>query len=119
MFLKSLQLAGTISRLHTMLLEITCLETAVGLFSKTLVGYPYVTAVFNSPIVRLFTALCKSKMIFSDYADPTVLGRFPIKLPDNRLTEDLINTIFGYLIFLNKQVYTASYRVPEWLQKLT
>jgi len=58
-------------------------------------------------------------MIFSDYTDPTVLERFPIKFPDNRLTEDLINTIFGYLMFLNKQVYKASYRVPDCLGELS
>ena len=90
-----------------------------GIVLKDSSKYPYVTAVLNSPIARVFPALCKSKMIFSDYADPIVLGRFPIKFPDNRLTEDLINAIFGYLMFLNKQVYTTSYRVPEWLQKLT
>jgi len=90
-----------------------------GIVLKDPSKYPYVTAVLNSPIARLFPALCKSKMIFSDYTDPAVLGRFPIKFPDNRLKEDLINTIFGYLMFLNKQVYTANYRIPEWLQKLT
>jgi hypothetical protein len=73
-----------------------------GIVLKDPSKYPYVTAVLNGPIARLFPALCKSKMIFSDYADPTVLGRFPIKLPDNRLTENLINTIFDYLMFLNK-----------------
>jgi|GEM_PF-5184758 len=65
-----------------------------------------------------FSALCKSEMIFSDYTDPTVLGRFPIKFPDNKLIEDLINTIFGYLMFLNKQMYAASYRIPDWLREL-
>jgi hypothetical protein len=58
-------------------------------------------------------------MIFSDYTDPTVLGRFPIKFPDNKLTEDLINTIFDYLMFLNKQIYAASYRVTNWLRELS
>ena len=90
-----------------------------GIVLKDPSKHPYVTAVLNSPIARLFPALCKSKMIFSDYTDPAVLGRFPIKFPDNRLKEDLINTLFGYLMFLNKQVYTANYRIPEWLQKLT
>ena len=90
-----------------------------GIVLKDSSKYPYVTAVLNSPIARLFPALCKSEMIFLDYTDPTVLRRFPIKFPDNKLTENLINTIFGYLMFLNKQVYTASYRVPDWLQKLT
>ena len=66
-----------------------------------------------------FSALCKSEMIFSDYTDPTVLGRFPIKFPDNKLTEDLINTIFDYLMFLNKQIYAASYRVTNWLRELS
>ena len=94
-------------------------RSGCGIVLKDSSKYPYVTAVLNSSIARLFPALCKSKMIFSDYVDPTVLGRFPIKFPDNRLTDDLINAIFGYLMFLNKQVYTTSYRVPEWLQKLT
>ena len=57
-------------------------------------------------------------MIFSDYTDPTVLERFPIKFPDNRLTEDLINTIFSYLMFLNKQIYAANYVVIDWLREL-
>ena len=84
-----------------------------GIVLKDSSKYPYVTAVLNSQIARLFPALCKSEMIFSDYTDPTVLGRFPIKFPDNKLIEDLINTIFGYLMFLNKQMYAASYRVPD------
>jgi hypothetical protein len=57
-------------------------------------------------------------MIFSDYTDPAVLGRFPIKFPDNRLTEKLINTIFGYLMFLDKKIYEASFRVTDWLREL-
>jgi hypothetical protein len=90
-----------------------------GIVLKDSSKYPYVTAVLNSPIARLFPALCKSEMIFSDYTDPTVLGRFPIKFPDNKLTEDLINTIFDYLMFLNKQIYAASYRVTNWLRELS
>ena len=90
-----------------------------GIVHKDSSKYPYVTVVLNSPIARLFPALCKSEMIFSDYTDPTVLGRFPIKFPDNKLIEDLIDTIFGYLMFLNKQMYAASYRVPDWLRELS
>ena len=90
-----------------------------GIVLKDSSKYPYVTAVLNSQIARLFPALCKSEMIFSDYTNPTVLGRFPIKFPDNKLTDDLINTIFGYLMFLNKQIYAASYRVPKWFRELS
>jgi len=89
-----------------------------GIVLKDSSKYPYVTALLNSPIARLFPALCKSELIFSDYTDPTVLGRFPIKFPDNRLTEDLINTIFSYLMFLNKQIYAANYVVIDWLREL-
>ncbi len=89
-----------------------------GIVLKDSSKYPYVTALLNSPIARLFPALCKSEMIFSDYTDPTVLGRFPIKFPDNRLTEDLLNTIFDYLMFLNKQIHAANYIVIDWLREL-
>ena len=63
--------------------------------------YPYITAVLNSPISRLFPVVCKSEMINSNYTAPTVMRRFPIVFPDNNLTEDLINTISSYLMFLN------------------
>ena len=93
-------------------------ENGCGIVLKDPSRYPYVTAVFNSPIARLFPAVCKSEMIFSNYTTPTVLRRFPIVFPDNRLTEDLINTVSSYLVFLNRQKYATDYGVPEWLRKL-
>jgi hypothetical protein len=94
-----------------------------GIVLKDPSRYPYVTAVLNSPIARLFPALCKSEMIFENYTYPAVLGSFPIVFPENRQTEDLINIISSYLVFLNKQKYamqkhSGSYEVPEWLQEL-
>jgi hypothetical protein len=89
-----------------------------GIVLKDPSKYPYVTAALNSPIARLFPALCKSEMVFSDYTAPAVLSRFPIVFPDNRLTEDLINTVSSYLVFLNMQKYTAGYGVLDWLQEL-
>jgi hypothetical protein len=94
-----------------------------GIVLKDPSKYPYITAVLNSPIARLFPALCKSEMIFENYASPTVLGLFPIVFPDNSLTEDLINTISSYLVFLNSQIYARQklsgyYEVPEWLREL-
>jgi hypothetical protein len=85
--------------------------------------YPYVTTVLNSPIARLFPALCKSEMIFENYTSPKVLGSFPIVFPDNKLTEDFINIISSYLTFLNSQIYArqrySGYsEVPKWLQEL-
>ena len=89
-----------------------------GIVLKDSDRYPYVTAVLNSPIARLFPAACKSEMVFSSYTDPTVLKRFPIVFPNDKLTEDLINTIFSYLMFLNRQKYATDYGVPGWLQEL-
>ena len=89
-----------------------------GIVLKDPSKYPYVTAVLNSPIARLFPAVCKSEMLFSSYTAPTVLKRFPIVFPDNRLTEDLINTTFSYLVFLNRQKYATDYGVTDWLQEL-
>ena len=89
-----------------------------GIVLKDPSKYPYVTAVLNSPIARLFPAVCKSEMIFSDYTAPTVLRRFPIVFPDNRLNENLINTVSSYLVFLNRQKYATNYGVPDWLRKL-
>lgn len=93
-------------------------ENGCGIVLKDRSKYPYVTAVLNSPIARLFPAVCKSEMIFSDYTAPTVLRRFPIVFPDNRLTEDLINTVSSYLVFLNMQKYATGYGVPDWLREL-
>lgn len=89
-----------------------------GIVLKDPSKYPYVTAVLNSPIARLFPAVCKSEMIFSDYIAPAVLKRFPIVFPDNRLTENLINTVTSYLVFLNRQKYTTHYGVPDWFREL-
>jgi hypothetical protein len=94
-----------------------------GIVLKDTSKYPYVTAVLNSPIARLFPALCKSEMIFENYTSPSVLGSFPIVFPDNRLTEGLINTISSYLIVLYKQIYLnqiySGYSgVPKWLREL-
>ncbi len=89
-----------------------------GIVLKDPSKYPYVTALLNSPIARLFPAVCRSEMIYSNYAAPAILRRFPIVFPDNGLTEDLINTISSYLTFLNKQIYAADYGVTDWLQEL-
>ena len=89
-----------------------------GIVLKDSSKYPYVTTVLNSPIARLFPALCKSEMIFSDYTYPAVLARFPIKFPDNRLTKDLINTIFGYLMFLYKQIYARVIELQTGFENL-
>jgi hypothetical protein len=89
-----------------------------GIVLKDPSKYAYITAVLNSPVARLFPAVCKSEMIFSSYTAPTVLSRFPIVFPDDKLTEDLINTTFSYLMFLNGQKYATDYGVPEWLKEL-
>jgi hypothetical protein len=94
-----------------------------GIVLKDPSKYPYVTAVLNSPIAWLFHALCKYEMIFENYASPSVLGFFPIVFPDNILTEDLINSISSYLIFLNgeiyaRQIYSGYSGVPQWLREL-
>jgi hypothetical protein len=89
-----------------------------GIVLKDPSKYSYVTAVLNSPIARLFPAVCKSEMIYSNYTTPAVLGRFPIVFPDKCLTEDLINTVSGYLMFLNRQIYAADYGVTDWLREL-
>jgi hypothetical protein len=94
-------------------------ENGCGIVLKDKDKYPYVTAVLNSSIARLFPAVCRSEMIFSNYTAPAVMKRFPILFPDNRLTEDLINTISSYLAFLNKEKYARDYGVPDWLRELT
>ena len=94
-------------------------EDGCGIVLKDQSKYPYVTAVLNSPIARLFPSVCKSEMMYSSYVAPTVLRRFPIVFPDNRLTEDLINTVSSYLVFLNRQKYSTDYGVPDWLRELT
>jgi hypothetical protein len=94
-------------------------ENGCGIVLKDPSKYAYVTAVLNSPIARLFPAVCKSKMTYSSYTAPAVITRFPIVFPDNRLTEDLIDTISSYLTFLNREKYAKDYGVPDWLRKLT
>jgi hypothetical protein len=98
-------------------------EDGCGIVLKDPSKYPYVTAVLNSPIARLFPALCKSEMIFENYTSPSVLGFFPIVFPGDRLTEDLINTISSYLVFLNRRIYAIQrysgyFGVPQWLREL-
>jgi len=80
--------------------------------------YAYITAVLNSSIARLFPLVCKSEMIYSSYGTPSVIERFPIVFPYNRLTEDLINTISSYLVFLHRQKYAVDFGVPDWLREL-
>ena len=93
-------------------------EDGCGIVLKDPDRYPYVTAVLNSPIARLFPAVCKYKMIYTSYASPEVLRHFPIVFPTNKLTEDLINTISSYLMFLNSQKYAAVYGVTDWVREL-
>jgi hypothetical protein len=93
-------------------------ENGCGIVLKDPDKYPYITAVLNSPISRLFPVVCKSEMINSTYTAPPVMRRFPIVFPDNKLTEDLINTISSYLMFLNMERYATNCRVTDWLQEL-
>lgn len=93
-------------------------DNGCGIVLKDPSKYAYVTAVLNSSIARLFPSVCKSEMRYSSYVAPAVLKRFPIVFPDNRLTEDLINTIFSYLVFLNREKYARVYGVPDWLREL-
>lgn len=94
-------------------------ENGCGIVLKDSSKYAYVTAVLNSSIARLFPSVCKYEMTYSEYTAPAVMKRFPIVFPDNRLTEDLINTISSYLLFLNRQKYARDYGVPDWLRELT
>lgn len=94
-----------------------------GIVLKDPSKYPYITAVLNSPIARLFPALCKSEMIFDNYTSPSVIGFFPIVFPDDRLTEDLINTVSSYLSVIYRQIYlrqrySGYFGVPKWLREL-
>jgi hypothetical protein len=91
-----------------------------GIVLKDPSKYLYITAILNSPIARLFPAICKSEMSYSNFTSPAVLGHFPIVFPDSNQIEDMINTISSYLMFLNRQIYAASdYGVPDCLQELT
>lgn len=93
-------------------------ENGCGIVLKDPSKYAYVTAVLNSSVARLFPSVCRSKMMYSGYIAPVVMKRFPIVFPDNRLTEDLIDTISSYLAFLNREKYARDYGVPDWLREL-
>lgn len=93
-------------------------EDGCGIVLKDQGKYPYVTAVLNSPIARLFPLVCKSELMYSSSVAPAVLKRFPIVFPDDRLTEDLINTISSYLVFLSEQKYKTDYGAADWLREL-
>ncbi|AKB31348.1 hypothetical protein MSSIH_0658 [Methanosarcina siciliae HI350] len=92
-------------------------EQGCGIVLKEPEKYPYVTAVLNSQIARLFPSVCESEMLYSGSATPAAMKRFPIVFPEDRLTEDLITSISGYLMFLNRQK-NANYAVG-WLDELT
>ncbi|HET8687533.1 MAG TPA: hypothetical protein VFM18_12850 [Methanosarcina sp.] len=95
-------------------------ENGCGIVLKDPSKYDYITAVLNSSIARLFPSVCRSEMIYSSYVAPSVMKRFPIVFPDNMLTEDLINTISSYLVFLNREKHARDYYgVPDWLRELT
>lgn len=94
-------------------------EDGCGIVLKDPEKYPYVTAVLNSQISRLFPSVCESEMIYSSSVTPAVMKRFPIAFPEDRLTEDLITNISGYLMFLNQQKYAAGYGVANWLDELS
>ncbi|MDD3246297.1 MAG: hypothetical protein PHF18_05515 [Methanosarcina sp.] len=81
--------------------------------------YPYVTAVLNSQIARFYPAVCESEMMYSSSVTPAAIKRFPIVFPEDRLTEDLITNISGYLMFLSRQKYVAGNDVSGWLEELT
>lgn len=93
-------------------------ENGCGIVLKDPEKYPYVTAVLNSQISRIFPSICEYKMIYSVSITPAVMKRFPIAFPEDQLTEDLITTISGYLMFLNQQKYAAGYSVSGWLDEL-
>jgi len=94
-------------------------EGGCGIVLKEPEKYPYVTAVLNSQIARLFPAVCESEMMYSSSVTPAVMKRFPIVFPEDRLTEDLITNISGYLMFLNRQKSAAGNGVAGWLDELT
>ena len=94
-------------------------EGGCGIVLKNPEKYPYVTAVLNSQISGFFPAVCESEMMYSNSATPAAMKRFPIVFPEDRLTEDLINNISGYLMFLNLQKYAAGNDVSGWLEELT
>lgn len=93
-------------------------EEGCGIVLKEPERYPYVTAVLNSQISRLFPSVCKSELIYSSSVTPAVMKRFPIVFPEDKLTEDLITNISGYLMFLHQQKYAAGYSSANWLDEL-
>ncbi|HIH73802.1 MAG TPA: hypothetical protein HA306_00390 [Methanosarcina sp.] len=93
-------------------------EDGCGIVLKDPEKYPYVTAVLNSRISRLFPSVCGHGMMYSSSATPALMKRFPIVFPEDRLTEDLISNISGYLMFLNQQKYAAGYNTANWLNEL-
>ena len=94
-------------------------EDGCGIVLKEPEKYPYVTAVLNSQIARLFPAVCEHEMMYSSSLTPAVMKRFPIVFPEGRLIEDLISNISGYLMFLNRQKDAAGNGVAGWLDELT
>lgn len=93
-------------------------ENGCGIVLKDPEKYPYVTAVLNSQISRLFPSICEYEMIYSSSITPAVMKRFPIAFPEDQLTEDLITNISCYLMFLNQQKYEAGYNISNWLDEL-
>jgi len=93
-------------------------EDGCGIVLKDQSKYSYVTAVLNSPIARIFPAVCKSEMMYSSTSAPAVLKHFPIVFPDNRLTEALIDTIYSYLMYLKRQKYVAYHETSDWFGEL-
>ncbi|MDY9926503.1 hypothetical protein [Methanosarcina sp.] len=93
-------------------------ENGCGIVLKEPDKYPYVTAVLNSQIARLFPSVCESEMMYSSSITPSVMKRFPIVFPEERLPEDLVTNISGYLMFLNKQKYASGNSVSGWLDEL-
>lgn len=93
-------------------------EQGCGIVLKDRGKYPYITAVLNSSIARIFPSLCKHELIYSSAVTPAVIKCFPIVFPDNRLTEELIDTISSYLIYLKKQKYVAYYGGIDRIREL-
>ncbi len=93
-------------------------ENGCGIVLKDPGKYPYVTAVLNSQISRLFPSVCEYEMIYSSSVTPAVMKRFPIVFPEDRLTEDLITNVSDYLMFINRQKYAAGYGAANWLDEL-
>ncbi|MCQ1536106.1 hypothetical protein FTO70_10530 [Methanosarcina sp. KYL-1] len=70
--------------------------------------YHYVTAVLNSPVARLFPAVCRYRMVYCDTLTPSVLKRFPMAFPENEAVKNLISTLSSYLILIHRQKYAAA-----------